>query len=289
MHLPVMLSEVLKYLDVDPNGVYFDCTFGLGGHSFELVRYLNKFGSLNAMDKDFSFCNKDHFSRDYLVNKINYYMCSFDKVSEISFDIGLFGKIDGILVDLGISTNHLLDKNRGFGFINNGFLDMRLDSNQKIRAVDWFNFATFDELMVVFNFICDYKLSLRIVDEIISSRKIFSIKTVYDFYKIIYKICNANSLIGQSLNKIYQSIRIFINNDFHSLFIFLNRAFLSLKASGILLIISFNSVEDSIVKDFFLKHSSFSRSMISFIKPSVNELNNNFSSRSAIIRAFIKS
>lgn len=288
MHIPVMLNEVLKNLDIFSNGVYFDCTFGTGGHSSIISKFLNKRSVFNLIDKDLSnflrFGNKFFFTNKTIV----FYKCSFDKVLSIINDNNLFGMVDGFLVDLGISNYQLLDFNRGFGFNTNGFLDMRLDFFQKTRAVDWFNFASLDELFIVFSFINNIKLTNCIVKEILFFRKKNRIRTSKDFFNIVLKACKSNKKYLTYFNKIYQSIRIFINNDMFILFSFLKNIFDALKSSGILLFISFNSLEDKIVKNFFKNNSLVLKSFVNFIKPSLYELNNNYSSRSAIMRIFIK-
>lgn len=282
-HKSVMLHELLKYVDIDPNGIYFDCTFGVGGHSFEFLKYLNKFGKLCVIDKDFSFLDYKFF----FSNKIKYYRCSFDNIFDIVNKNDLFGKIDGIFVDLGISTNQLFDRNRGLGFSNDGFLDMRIDFDVKFRAVDWFNFASFDELLAVFYFTEDLKLAYKITKSILLARKIFSIKTVDDFYNTVFNTCSNYGIKPKSFNKIYQAIRIFINNDFHLLLKFLNDVDALLSPGGLLILITFNSIEDRIVKNFFSR-KFFYKSFFCLIKPSIYDINTNFSSRSSIMRIFIK-
>jgi 16S rRNA (cytosine1402-N4)-methyltransferase len=288
MHIPVMLNEVLKNLDISPKGIYFDCTFGTGGHSSSIARYLNKYSFLNLIDKDlYNFINfgKRLF---FLKNKVVFYKCSFNKILSIINNTGLVGRVDGVLIDLGISNFQLLDSNRGFGFNSNGFLDMRLNLFQDIRAVDWFNFASYDELLIVFSFINNFKFANDIVEGILLFRKKSRIITSNDFYNILLKICNSNRKYLKFFNKIYQSVRYFINNDMFCLFLFLDNIFSALRSSGILLFISFNSLEDSIIKIFFKNNRYVLNSFVTFIKPSIEELNNNYSSRSAVMRVFIK-
>jgi len=288
MHIPVMLNEVLKNLDILSNGIYFDCTLGVGSHSLGISKFLNKRSIFNLIDKDLS--NFLKFGNKFFITnkKIVFYKCSFDKVLFIINDNKFFGIIDGVLVDLGVSNYQLLDLNRGFGFNTNGFLDMRLDFFQKTRAVDWFNFASLDELFVVFSFINNNTLSTHIVNEILFFRKKNRIRTSSDFFNILLKACKFNKKYIIYFNKVYQAIRIFINNDMFVLFSFLKNIFNALKSSGVLLLISFNSIEDKIVKNFFKNNSLVLKSFVSFIKPSIQELNFNYSSRSAIMRVFVK-
>lgn len=288
MHIPVMLNEVLKGLDLVSNGIYFDCTFGTGGHAFATSKFLNKYSFLNLLDKDLSSFNNFGKKFYFFKKKILFYKCSFNNIDKIIYDNDLCGKIDGILVDFGISNYQLCDFGRGFGFKTDGFLDMRLDLHQDVRAVDWFNFASLDELFIVFSFIDNTKFITSIIDEIIFFRKKNKIRTSKDFYNILFKVCKSNKNYINYFNKVYQSIRTFINNDMFILFSFLKNAFKALKSSGILLFISFNSLEDKVVKNFFKDNSLVLHSFVSFLKPSIEELDSNYSSRSAIIRLFIK-
>lgn len=283
-----MLFELLKTLDIDPEGIYFDCTFGGGGHSIEILRYLNSNGVLNALDKDSFHFKKSKF--DFL-KKSNFFFhkSSFEDITDIAIKLNIFGKVNGIIADFGISTDHFFEYDRGFSFVNNGFLDMRLDVEQKIRAIDWLNFAKFEELFSVFYFFDDFKLIKNVIKEILRARSSGGIKTVNDFYEIILRVCGDNNISNKCFNKFFHFIRVLINNDYFLIHKFLINAFSSLKKSGILVLISFNSIEDKVVKDFFFNSNLCIKSAVKFIKPSLDELNFNHSARSAIMRVFIKS
>lgn len=285
MHKPVMLYEVLKVFDIDPKGIYFDCTFGLGGHSINILKYQNKCGILHVLDNNFSFFKFDNFFYMSSFKNIFFHKCSFVNFFYLIDKLNLFGKVDCILFDLGISLNQLLDSNTGIGFSNNGFLDMRLNYFSCFRAIDWFNFANFSELLSVFSFFDKSVLSFNLVCEIINFRKTQLIKTTSDFDYIISKVCRFNF---DYKNKFYQFIRIFINNDFQTMLDSFFYLYSSLKIGGCLLLISFNSIEDILIKSFFLKKKFFFDSYFNFLKPSIYELNNNFSSRSAMMRIFLK-
>lgn len=283
MHISVMLFELIKYLDIKPNGVYIDCTFGYGGHSLELLKYLNKDGLLLVIEKD-KCVLKDNFVFFKTYSRVKFYNCSFNEINDIVLINKLEKEVDGIFVDLGISSNHYLDFKRGFGFSNEGFFDFRLDIDQSIRAVDWINFSNFNELHCAFSFIDNKKLSADIIDNILLFRRSKKIKTIKDFYDIIIKSCSINNINNFCIGKIFNSIRMFINNEIFLLFDFLNKCIELVKPGGILVIISFNSIEDKIIKNFFYNNKKIINHSI---KPSLLELNFNYSSRSAIMRIFL--
>lgn len=277
MHFSVMLTEVMKFLDIKSSGVYIDATFGQGGHSGEILRYLNKYGTLFLLDKDFSAYSlaKYKYLNDFRVKS---YCMSYDNISCFSSNDAVAGKVDGIIADLGLSYPQIKDPSRGFGFYNDGFLDMRLDDKQEIRAVDWINHASLLDLEHVFFFLGDTFLAKRIAKRIILYRKNSLIRTSKELCNLILNITSVDKKID--FNQIFQAIRIFVNDDLHILNKFLTASFDLLKSDGFLIVISFNSLEDAIVKSFFLGK----RNSCIFLKPSFKELSHNCSSRSAIMR-----
>jgi len=279
MHIPVMLSEVIKYLDIRSNGIYIDSTFGLGGHSHEMLKYLNSDGRLYIFDKDIDSYNKanDLF---YLDDRVNVFHSSFDDMYLMLKKPDVIGNVSGIIADLGLSLFQLKSLSKGFGFNCNGFLDMRLDTNQAFRVVDWINFATKKDLEDVFVFFDDSLLVKFLVKKIILYRNKHSIKTTKELFDIIFGVFGfykGRSMIG----KLFQFIRVFINNDFSLLHVFLKRCLSLLDNGGILILISFNSLEDMVIKNFLL--NSHRVKSLSF-KPSICEIDDNYSARSAHMR-----
>ena len=285
MHVPVMLSEVMRFLDIESNGIYIDSTFGFGGHTREILKYLNKNGKLFIIDKD-SFSYKIGKKLSLFDNRINALYMSFDQIYSVSNKYGFWNQINGIVADLGLSFFQFKDISKGFGFDINSFLDMRLNIDQKIRAVDWINFATQGDLEDVFHFLENDFIIKRVVKKIISYRKINYIKTSYDLYNICSGILTVNK--ENFINQIFQSIRIFINNDLYSLYFFLKSSFRLLKPGGVLLLICFNSLEDKIIKNFLLHDCCNFKIEFIYVRPSSFEVNNNYCSRSASMRIIKK-
>lgn len=277
MHFSVMLTEVMKFLDIKSSGVYIDATFGQGGHSGEILKYLSKYGKLFIFDKDFAAYSlaKCKYLNDA---RIKFSCISYDNISYFSSNYDILGKVDGIIADLGLSYTQIKNPSRGFGFYNDGFLDMRLDEKQEIRAVDWINHATLIDLENVFFFLGDTFLTKRISKRIILYRKNSLIRTSKELCNLILNITSVDKKID--FNQIFQAIRIFVNDDLHILNKFLTESFNLLRPGGFLVIISFNSLEDAMIKSFFLEKKKFCM----FLKPSFKELSHNCSSRSAIMR-----
>lgn len=281
MHFSVMLPEIIKFLDIKSSGVYIDSTFGQGGHSGEILKYLSKNGKLFLLDKDFAAYElaKAKYVNDLRVNAAH---ISYDNISYFSNNYNLLGKVDGVIADLGLSSSQIKDSRRGFGFNKNGFLDMRLDEKQEIRAVDWLNHAGLSDLESVFFFLGDTFLAKRISKSIVVYRKNSLIRTSKDLCNLILSMTFVDKKID--FNQIFQAIRIFVNNDLYILNKFLKESFFLLKPGGFLIVISFNSLEDVMIKSFFSEKKIFSM----FLKPSFKELSHNCSSRSAIMRILKK-
>lgn len=276
-----MLNEVVKFLDISASGIYVDSTFGQSGHTSEILRYLNKYGKMYILDKDYSSYN---FSKNRCIfdNRVNAVCTSYDNILNFLNYYNLSGKVDGIIADLGLSLCQIKNSYKGFGFCRDGFLDMRLDFEQELRAVDWINNANLSDLEQVFFFLGNSFLAKQISKKIISVRKKSFIRTSRELCNLIFNMSLSSKKVD--FNQFFQALRVFVNNELYVLNNFLEYAFVLLKTGGFLIIISFNSVEDALVKSFFFKK----RVMCTFLKPSFKELSNNCSSRSAIIRIFKK-
>ncbi len=282
MHIPVMLPEVMRFLDIKSNGFYVDSTFGFGGHTGELLKYLNKDGKLFIVDKDI-ISYKKGIKLANLDSRINALHISFDHI----YDISNKNSINGIIADLGLSLFQFKDISKGFGFYVNSFLDMRLNINQTFRAVDWINLANQCDLETVFKFLGDKLVIKRIVRKIILYRKISYIKTSYELCDMCFDVFDFGDK-DNFINQIFQAIRVFINNDLYLLYVFLKVSFRLLKSGGFLILICFNSLEDKIIKNFLLDDCSKFKVRLICIKPSCIEIDNNYSARSASMRIIIK-
>ena len=282
-HEAVMVDEVLENLVFKQNGKYVDCTFGAGGHSLEILKKLNKEGSLISIDKDetVSINLPSHFSdgRFSLIHD------SFSNLQGIFAD----EEIDGILVDLGISSTQLDDPNRGFSFQSNGPLDMRIDSSKGQTASEWINTASKKEIEDVLWILGQERASRKIASKICQSREKQTIESTKELSDLILSCVSKKSKKHPATNS-FRAIRMFVNNEIQELQKVLEAASYVLCCGGRLAIISFHSMEDRIVKRFFQNKDriestiKFNYIKEKFLKPTKEEIENNPRSRSAILR-----
>ena len=280
MHKSIMINELTKFIDINPNGLYVDSTFGIGGHSKEILKYLNLKSKLFIFDKDFiSYC----YAKNIFLNdkRVNFFFSSFENINHF------FNKenyLDGIICDLGLSLDQLRDKSKGFGFKSDGFLDMRVNFFYPFRIIDWFNLATEKDLNCFFNLFYNKKYIFKIVKKILIYRKFKVIKTTRELCNIIFttNVLNKNKI----LTKFFHFARVFINNDFFLLICFLEKCLNLLKSGGILILLSFNSFDDNIIKNFIFKNENKIKFMT--FKPSIFEIDFNLSSRSALMQIIKK-
>ena len=290
MHIPVMLNEVIDNLNIKSDGTYIDVTFGCGGHTKKILNYLGKNGRIYVFDKDYGsiLIAKELSMND---SRIHYFHKSFRCVFDVLKNCNLLGKIDGIVADLGLSTLQLSDFSRGFSFSKNGFLDMRMNVEQELNAFNWINSASFPEIIDVLFHYGEEIFAKRIARNIVTYRKDRIIKTTYELSNIVCKSYPYFSKRKHPATKTFQAIRIFINKEFDDLNVFLNDSINILSLNGRFVIISFHSLEDKIVKNFIfnlrdkiLKNNICIKPLFNYLKPSISEINNNISSRSAIMR-----
>ncbi|MDP2763092.1 MAG: 16S rRNA (cytosine(1402)-N(4))-methyltransferase RsmH [Enterobacteriaceae bacterium] len=295
MHIPVMLLEVIDYLKINPSGFYVDVTFGLGGHTVGVLKHLNENGRILVLDRDiFSIRIAERLS--LLDFRVEFSHASFDQLNNILLKKELNNKVDGIIADLGISNFQLLDISRGFSFNNNGFLDMRMNIKQELMASEWINCASFKDIVFVLSNFGEEKLSHKIANEIVTYRRRKFINMTSDLVEIVSKFYLCTHYTRKHpATRIFQAIRIFINNELQLLEWFLLSALQSLKLGGRLIVLSFNSLEDRIVKNFIVKYKFnlkckkscdglFLKSVVKYLRPSISEIDNNISSRSAVMR-----
>ncbi len=298
-YYPAFLKRIKKFLNIRKNGIYIDCTFGCGFHSLEILKYLCRSGKLFSfdIDKESLFIN----SKKICDSRIKIINSNFSRIDYYINNLGLKNKIDGIIFDLGLSPWQLNNYNRGFSYNYNGPLDMRMNQNNSISASDWLNTANIYDIIKIFKKYSEDFYSKIIAKKIIFFRKKRKIKFTYDLVKIIKSVVGNNCI--KSLARIFQSIRIYINNELNSLINGLNSAYNILSKKGRLVVISFHSLEDKIVKKFINEKSSlnlipdipltekqikdnYNTKMINLgkYKPSLDEINNNNRIRSAILR-----
>ena len=283
-HEAVMTEEVLENLILSRKGLYMDCTFGAGGHSLKILEKLNKDGKLLSMDKDKNatdIINKE-FIKDPRFSIIN------DSFSQLSLYVEN-ETVNGILIDLGISSTQLDDSERGFSFQLDGPLDMRIDNSQGISAEEWINTATKKEIEDVFWILGEDRYSRRIARKICDTRIKNPIRTTKELSEIVLSAVSRQSKKHPATN-IFRAIRMKINKELEELYKVLEASSYALCFGGRLAVISFHSMEDRIVKRFIQGKdrldSSIKFSYIGdkFIKPTSEEIKINPRSRSAILR-----
>ena len=279
-----MVEEVLTYLVIDKNGVYVDCTFGTGGHSQEILKKLEVNGKLIGVDRDTGVRN----TIPAILKDDKRFSLISDRFSNLK-DYVKIESIDGILVDLGISSTQLDDLDRGFSFQSLGPLDMRMDQSTGISAQQWINSASKKEIEDVFWILGEEKAS-RKVAKIICERRIKTPITSTEELTEIVLSCIPRRGKKHPATNIFRAIRMQVNEEMEELYSVLESASFLLKVGGRLAIISFHSIEDRVVKRFIQGKDRIS-STVSFktiggkhLKPTREEIKENPRSRSAILR-----
>ena len=283
-HEAVMVEEVLENLVFKNNGTYVDCTFGAGGHSLEILKKLDSLGSLVSFDKNVqaTLNLSEEFSGETRFKLIN---DSFSNIKKYFKN----DSIDGVLIDLGISSTQLDDAKRGFSFQSDGPLDMRIDATKGITARDWINGASKKEIEDVLWNLGEERASRKIARKIVYSREKKSIETTKDLTDLILNSVHTKSKKHPATNS-FRAIRMFINNEIQELKEALEASGDLLRSGGRLAVISFHSMEDRIVKRFFQgkdrvnSRVEFKYLKDKFLKPGSQEILNNPRSRSAILR-----
>jgi 16S rRNA (cytosine1402-N4)-methyltransferase len=254
-HLPVMLAEALQQLAIKKNGVYVDCTFGRGGHSRGILNQLNASGRLLAFDRDLDAINSDYAQTLLKDERCILKQGRFSQLQSLATSEGLVEKIDGILMDLGVSSPQLDNAERGFSFLRDGPLDMRMDVHAGISAEQWL--ATIDEkslVKVLFEY-GEERFARRIARAIVESRSESPLTTTKQLASLIEKVVPVREQHKHPATRTFQAIRIKINSELDELKDALQQSAQVLKPGGRLVVISFHSLEDRIVKRFIRDES----------------------------------
>jgi 16S rRNA (cytosine1402-N4)-methyltransferase len=299
-HTPVLFDECLNLLITNAGGVYFDGTLGFGGHTHGILNKLNDEGRLIATDFDtdaFNF-SKKRFENDKRANLYNFNFSLIDVIAKIeSIDF-----YDGILADLGVSSFQLDNAESGFSYRSDTKLDLRMDKSKSITAADIVNTYSEEELAnIIYNY-GEERNSRKISRRIIEKRKSEIIKSTGQLTEIISELVPPNYRI-KTLSRVFQALRIFVNDELENLKSFLNYSLNVMKKGSRIVIISYHSLEDRIVKDFFrdqtveylspkLDPAGIMKKDVKLkiltkkpIRPAENEVQNNYRARSAKLRA----
>lgn len=264
-HQPVLLDEVLEALNIRPGGIYLDATFGRGGHATAILKCLNSKGRLLAFDQDPEAI--DYGRRQFAdESRIEFEHCNFSQVERVIVERDLEHRIDGVLMDLGVSSPQLDEAQRGFSFLRPGPLDMRMNPEQGESASQWLARVKFDELVDVLKRYGEERFARRIATAIIEARngktqhkKTGNKKVINDtgeLAEIIAAAVPVKEKHKHPATRSFQAIRIYINRELESIERGLQGATSILSVSGRLAVISFHSLEDRIVKRYMRELSS---------------------------------
>jgi 16S rRNA (cytosine1402-N4)-methyltransferase len=244
-HVPVLLQEVIDGLNIRPSGVYVDCTFGGGGHSLEMLKKLDANGQLVVFDQDADARkNVPDDDRVIFVQHNFRHLQRFLRLHKIT-------QVDGILADLGVSSHQFDTADRGFSTRFEGDLDMRMDQRQQLTAFEVVNTYTEQQLHKLFEQYGEVTNSKTLARTIVQIRKTISLKTISNFKQALRSVVKGNP--HKYFAQVFQALRIEVNDEFGALKEMLQQVPPLLKPEGRVAIITFHSLEDRIVKNFFRK------------------------------------
>ena len=248
-HTTVLLHEAVDALVVDSDGFYVDGTFGRGGHTEELLNHLSSSGAVLAVDKDPQAIasGEEKFSEE---SRLEIVHGSFADLADLLKQRGVHGRVSGVLVDLGVSSPQLDQAERGFSFLRDGRLDMRMDTSKGMSAAEWIDKAGEDELAQVFKDYGEERFARRIARAVVLERAKKPIETTVQLAEIVAAAHPAWEKGKHPATRVFQAIRISINRELEDLESFLAQVIDALKVGGRLVVISFHSLEDRRVKRF---------------------------------------
>lgn len=299
-HQPVLLKEAIEGLNITQDGLYIDGTFGRGGHAKAILEKLSDRGRLIAIDKDPEAVKvaQKKFGSDH---RFEIEHASLAEILNIAKRHDIAGKVDGILLDLGVSSPQLEDAARGFSFMREGPLDMRMDNSQGVSAADWIKRATEKEIVFVLKELGEERFAKRVARAIVEMRAQSDFTTTKQLAEVITKAVPVREKYKHPATRSFQAIRIFINRELEELQACLEHSLEVLNVGGRLAVITFHSLEDRIVKQFVRKNERDTRYPADFpikqaelkarlkkcgkaIKPASQEVNENVRARSATLR-----
>ena len=251
-HKPVLLNECIEGLNIKPNGIYVDGTLGGAGHSKEILKRLSKDGLLIGIDRDEEALKaaKENL-KEY--NNVKYIHGNHDDINRLLNEIGI-EKVDGILLDLGVSSYQLDERNRGFSYMDDARLDMRMDKTQELDAEKVVNEYSEEELLKIISEYGEERFAKNIVRNICKKRSESRIKTTKELVDIIRdSIPKSKQNDGHPAKRTFQAIRIEVNDELKPLYNTTIESAKMLKENGRLAIITFHSLEDRIVKEAYVE------------------------------------
>lgn len=299
-HQTVLLREAVESLVVDRAGSYIDGTFGRGGHSRMILQQLAAAGRLIAFDKDPEAIAE---ARRQLAadNRFEIVHRSFAGLAGVVAERGLAGRIDGVLLDLGVSSPQLDSAARGFSFLNDGPLDMRMDTSRGMTAAQWINSAALEDIARVLKEFGEERFARRMAAAVVRRRQAQPFARTLELAETLAAANPAWEKGKHPATRAFQAIRIYINDELGDLQAVLDQALEAMKTGGRLVVISFHSLEDRLVKRFIRRHERGDRLPKGLpvtdrqlhrrlrrvgrgVRPESDEVSANIRSRSAMMR-----
>jgi 16S rRNA (cytosine1402-N4)-methyltransferase len=283
MHVPVLVNEVVDFLNAVKGGVFLDGTVGLGGHSTAILN-ASPYNYLYGTDKDHESLDIAKEKLEAFTGRFTFFHADFKHLETLSIEID---KIDGFLFDLGVSSFQLENPDRGFSYSREAPLDMRMDKKGKISAYDVINDYSYDELFEVFKKYGEIENPTRITEQIVFHRKQKKIESTDELKRIIRRIAPKRKTMDP-LARVFQAVRIEVNQELIGLEAFFSKLVHSIKPGSRIVIISFHSLEDRIVKSVFKTAKQDQLIKLLTKKPLAakkDELKMNIRARSAKLRA----
>jgi 16S rRNA (cytosine1402-N4)-methyltransferase len=254
VHTPVLLPQVLAALNIQASGTYMDATFGRGGHAEAILEKLIANGRLLCLDRDSAAVAeaRSRFSSD---PRVAIFLAPFSSLAACADQLQPGLKLDGILFDLGVSSPQLDDAARGFSFMQDGPLDMRMSPGEGLSAADVVNGAPLEELIRIFREFGEERLAPRIARAIVMDRQVKPFERTLELAEMISRVARSQERHKHPATRVFQALRIHVNGELKELESALEVALKRLAPQGRLAVISFHSLEDRIVKRFMRRHS----------------------------------
>lgn len=300
-HVPVLLHESIEALNIRADGTYIDMTFGRGGHSRAILAQLGEGGRLFAFDRDPRAAQAAAELAD--IPQFHFIHAPFSTLADAAQREQLVGQVDGILFDLGVSSPQLDDAERGFSFMRDGPLDMRMNPEAGQSAADWINTASIDDMVYVFKHYGEERYARRIARAIEHDRKQTPFVSTAQLAGLIARVSPVKEKHKHPATRVFQAIRIHVNQELEEAETALHAAVEVLAPGGRLAVISFHSLEDRLVKRFIKKQSEGAqppaglpiteaerlkdctlKPLSRALKPSAAEVQDNPRARSSVLR-----
>lgn len=304
VHTAVLLPQVLAALNIQASGTYMDATFGRGGHAGAILEKLIANGRLVCLDRDPSAVAeaRARFSSD---SRVSVFLAPFSSLAACADRVQPGLTFDGILFDLGVSSPQIDDASRGFSFMQDGPLDMRMTAGEGMSAADVVNGAPVEELIRIFRQYGEERMAPRIARAIVMDRQKKPFERTLELAEMISRVARSKERHKHPATRVFQALRIHVNGELKELEAALDAALQRLAPAGRLAVISFHSLEDRMVKQFMRRHSladpmyaglpdipAHARPKLALvgksIEPDANESSRNPRSRSARLRVAVR-